>query len=139
MKNQTVLDPQIQGLARQLVAYEAASLSLPEDHSLAVSRTAEKLRRPLSTLAGTSGFSALLTRAVILAKAQRPALNGVCVQADGSLEGWDELGGEEAVEAGITLIAQIIALLVAFIGADLTIRLVLTARPDLVVSPMQLP
>ena len=88
----------------------------------------EKLRQPLSTLAGSSGFRSLLARALTLAKAQNPRLSAVQVKPDGSLEG---LGREDQdTEAGVLLIAQLLELLVAFIGEALTMKLVLDSWPN---------
>ena len=96
----------------------------------AVLRVSEMLRRPLSTLAGSSGFRSLLTRALTLAKAQVPGLSAVQVKADGSLEGCDLDNQDEAAEAGVILIAHLLGLLVTFIGESLMLSLVLDAWPD---------
>ena len=94
----------------------------------AVLCVSEKLRRPLSTLAGSSGFRSLLARSLTLAKAQAPALSAVKVKPDGSLEG---LGSEDQdAEAGVILIAQLLGLLVTFIGEGLVLSLVLDAWPN---------
>ena len=91
---------------------------------------AEKLRRPLVTLTGIAGFRSLLARALTLAKAQAPALNIVQIEPDGSLAGF---GNDEAQieEAGLMLIAQLLGLLVTFIGERLMLTLVRDAWPDL--------
>ena len=39
-------------------------------------RVGEKLRRPLSTLAGTAGYRSLIARALTLAKKEVPSLGG---------------------------------------------------------------
>ncbi len=94
----------------------------------AVCRVSEKLRHPLSTLAGSGGFRSLLARAVTLAKAQEPRLSAVQVRPDGSLEG---LGSQdEDAEAGVTLIAQLLELLVTFIGERLVMNFVLDSWPN---------
>jgi hypothetical protein len=117
--------------ARKLLAYEAGAGKSSENDLSAAVRVSEKLRRPLSTLAGASGFRALLGRALMLAKAQDPALAAVRVQPDGSLEGWSELCNKEGAQAGLELIAQLLGLLNAFIGPDLAWRLVGDVWPDL--------
>lgn len=94
----------------------------------AVLCVSEKLRRPLSTLAGSSGFRSLLARAVTLAKAQDPRLSAVQVNPDGSLEG---LGSQDQdAQAGVMLIAQLLELLVTFIGEGLVLNLVLDSWPN---------
>ena len=90
-------------------------------------RVCEKLRRPLSTLAGTAGFRSLLARALALAKHEDRALDSVQVKEDGTLEGLDG----EAAQAGTVLIAQLVGLLATFVGETLTLRLLRDAWPDL--------
>ena len=96
----------------------------------ALALVAEKLRRPLATLTGIAGFRSLLARALTLAKAQAPALNIVRIEPDGSLTGF---GNDEAqiVEASVMLIAELLGLLVTFIGEHLMLTLVRDAWPDL--------
>lgn len=95
----------------------------------AVLSVSEKLRRRLSTLAGSSSFRALIARSLTLAKAQNPRLNAVQIQPDGSLEC---LGSEDLdAEAGVILIAELLELLVTFIGEGLVLSLVLDSWPDL--------
>lgn len=94
----------------------------------------EKLRHPLSALMGAIGFRALLARALTLAKAQLPSLNAVQVKRDGSLEGLNGLRNDEAAEASVTLIAQLLGLLGTFIGENLMLRLVRDMWPDVPVN-----
>ena len=97
----------------------------------AVLCVSEKLRLPLSTLAGSSGFRSILARSLTLAKAQAPGLSAVQVKPDGSLEGLSYLGNQDQdAEAGVILIAQLLGLLVTFIGEGLMLSLVLDAWPD---------
>jgi len=84
-----------------------------------VSRVCDKLRRPITTLAGAAGFRSLLARALTLAKRESPVLGAWEVQADGSLQG---LNGE-AAQSGAVLIAHLIGLMITFIGEALTLRL----------------
>jgi hypothetical protein len=120
--------PKIRALAQQLLAYEAAAGNPSESNMPAVLCVSEKLRRPLSTLAGSSGFRSLLARAVTLAKAQDPRLSAVQVNPDGSLEG---LGSQDQdAQAGVMLIAQLLELLVTFIGEGLVLNLVLDSWPN---------
>jgi hypothetical protein len=120
--------PRMRDYAQQLLAYEAAAHNPSELNMAAVFRVFEALRRPLSTLAGASGFRALLVRALMLAKAQVPSLSAVHVKPDGSLEGLSNLRNEDA-EAGVVLIAQLLGLLVAFIGESLMLRILLDVWP----------
>jgi hypothetical protein len=69
-----------------------------------------------------------------LARARAPSLSAVQVAADGSLQGLDELGAqidkEQAREGGTILIAQLIELLLTFIGEGLTLRMVQDVWPE---------
>jgi len=88
----------------------------------------EKLGPYLTTLMGTAGFRALLSRALVLASEEVRWLSAVHVRADGSLEGLEELetqvDPELLAEGRVILVAQLLGLLVAFIGENLTLRLV---------------
>jgi len=107
-------------LAQQLLAYELAEAKTLNAGSHAVSRVSDKLRRPLTTLAGAAGFRSLLARALTLAKQESPALGAWQVNADGSLESQNG----EAEQSGSVLIAHLIGLMITFIGESLTLRLV---------------
>ena len=76
---------------------------------------------------GEGGFRALLARALALAAAEVPWLRAVQVKADGTLAGWEELPAQldpdEYLEGRVVLLAQLLGLLVAFIGEKLTLRL----------------
>ena len=86
------------------------------------------MRQPLITLAGVAGFRSLLSRALTLARAEAPSLSAVQVAADGSLQGLDELrpqvDADQAREAGIILITQLLGLLVRVVGEAVTLQLV---------------
>ena len=93
-------------------------------------RVVEKLRHPLSRLAGVNGFRMLLVRALTLAKAQVPGLIAMQVKPDGSLEGFNDPGNRaEAAGAGVMLTAELLGLLAAFVGEAFTLSLVLDVWP----------
>ena len=121
-------------LAGCLLAYEAAAGKNSEPMESAAFRVCEKLRQPLCSLAGVAGFRSLLSRALALARAEAPSLSAVQVGADGSLKGLDELGPQRdkdmAKEGGALLIAQLLGLLLTFIGEGLALRLVQDAWPE---------
>jgi len=121
-------------LARRLLAYEADAGKNSEPPESAAFRVCEKLRRSLCSLAGVAGFRSLLSRALALARAEAPSLSAVQVSTDGSLKGLDELGPQRdkdmANEGGALLIAQLLGLLLTFIGEGLTLRLVQDAWPE---------
>ena len=126
--------PESRHLAQRLLTYEAVAGENSESPESAAFRVCAKLRRPLITLAGIAGFRSLLSRALTLARAEAPSLSAVQVAADGSLQGLDELAAqtdkEQAKEGGAILIAQLIGLLLTFIGGGLTLRLVQDVWPE---------
>ena len=128
--------PVSQQLAGRLLIYEAAAGKNSEPTESAVSGVCEKLRQPLSSLAGVAGFRSLLSRALMLARAEAPSLSVVQVAPDGSLMGLDEFGSQEekvknqAVEGGAILIARLLDLLFLFIGEGITLRLVHDVWPE---------
>ena len=134
--------PEIQYLARRLLAFEAAHDNSSAARVDVAVQVIEGLRTHLIRLTGVDGFRSLLSRALTLAKAEAPALNTVRVRADGSLEGFD--GIEQSQEAGaagqpgIVLVAHLLELLVTFIGAPLTLSLVRDRWPDAAVDGAEL-
>ena len=128
--------PESRHLAQRLLTYEAVAGKNSEPAESAAFRVCTKLRRPLITLAGVAGFRSLLSRALTLARAEAPSLSAVQVAADGSLKGLDELepqidiDKEQARDRGTILIAQLIGLLLTFIGEGLTLRLVQDVWPE---------
>lgn len=122
-------------LARRLLAGEAARAGWSHGDVEQAVRACENMRVPLTKLIGSAGFSSLLSRAVALAKRQAPWLEGLRVEADGSLAGLEELqpdsGAPEAARhGGAILVAELLGLLVTFIGQPLTLGLVHEAWPD---------
>ena len=135
--------PAIQNLARRVVASELARVSSSHGDPDRAVRACEKLRVPLTRLAGAAGFSSLLSRALVLAKRQAPSLEGLRVEADGSLAGFTEgqrdSGAAEAARyGGVVLVAELLGLLVTFIGQPLTLSLVREAWPDASVETITL-
>jgi len=124
--------PESRHLAQRLLTYEAVARENSEPGESAAFRVCERLRRPLITLAGVAGFRSLLSRALTLARAEAPSLSAVQVAADGSLKGLDELADdtEQDRDGGAILIAQLIGLLLTFIGEGLTLRLVQDVWPE---------
>jgi len=134
----------MQDLARRILAVEAAraTASGTEFYEAAVNvavQVVEKFQAPLSKLTGPAGFSSLLSRALVLAKADVPALSVVQVRRDGSLAGFDQIKpdsnagehAEGALEQGrLALVAHLLGLLATLIGESLTRQLARGAWPD---------
>jgi hypothetical protein len=127
--------PATRDFARRLIALEAARDESPAGGAV---RVGDKLRLPLARLIGEAGFYSLLSRAVALARAEVPSLAAVQVRADGSLEGLDSHGNEQdaavAGEAGVAVVAQLLGLLVTFIGEPLVFQLVRDVWPGVSVT-----
>ena len=136
--------PEIQVLARRLLAFEAARANSSDARVDVAVQVIGELRLRLIRLAGVDGFRSLLFRALTLAKAESPSLEMVHVGADGSLEGLAgiEQSQEEAAvptrQAGISVVAHLLELLVTFIGAPLTLSLVRDRWPDAAVDGAEL-
>lgn len=131
--------PALQHLARKLIAIGPAPVG-PSSHGVIQAvQACEKLRVPLTKLAGVAGFTSLLSRALALAKRQASSLAEVRVGADGSLEGVEALrqdldaaeGWPEGMNGGTVLVAELLRLLVVLIGEPLMLSLVREAWPDL--------
>ena len=123
-----MLPQQTRDLALQLLAHEGVAGNTSEPTEFAAFSVCERLRQPLITLAGVAGFRSLLSRALTLARAEAPSLSAVQLTADGSLKGLDELrpqiDTDQAREAGIILIAQLLGLLLRVVGEAMTLQLV---------------
>jgi len=123
--------PRMRDLSERLIALETTG----NRSCKSAIRVCEKLRPHLATLMGSAGFQALFLRAVALAKPEVEWLRWVQVKADGSLQGVDELETqvtpEGMTEGWVILLAQLLGLLVAFIGEDLTLRVVRELWPKL--------
>lgn len=110
--------------AQDLLATEEASPHGPADGTAAY-RVCEKLRRPLSTLAGATGFHSLVARALMLAKREVPELHKVHVGPDGALLALADIQPRSARALGeIALITNLLDLVASFIGEELTMSLV---------------
>jgi hypothetical protein len=125
----------LRDIAKLLGAYEARGNKSAETKPAATFPVSDKLRPHMATLVGNAGYRALLARAVALAGAEVPWLHGLHVKADGTLEGLEEihakLGADEFIKGRSVLVAQLLGLLVAFIGESLTLRLVQEIWPKL--------
>lgn len=131
--------PRLRKVAERLIDYEAKENDSSKIPSAFL--VCETLRPHLTTLMGNAGFLALLSRARALANADVPWLATVQGHPDSSLEGLDELegkiGAKEITHGSVVLIAQLLGLLVAFIGESLAMRLVEEAWPKVRLDDLQ--
>jgi hypothetical protein len=126
--------PRMLGLARDLLAFEMSRNKSVGTKAPATFHVVEKLRPHLANLMGIGGFHALLSRALVLASVEIPWLGAVRVKADGTLEGFDrvyaQLDPAEFLEGRVVTLAQLLELMVALIGPNLTSRLVGEIWPE---------
>ena len=131
---------QTRDFAERLIAYETRGNKASGEKIPAAFSVCEKLRPHLATLMGNAGFRALLSRARVRAEADVPSLRAVQVNADGFLAGLDTPEAQADPEAlamgSVALVAQLLGLLVAFIGEKLTLRIVCDAWPLLALNDL---
>lgn len=119
----------IRDLTQRLLAAEAENRNENTAHEAVL--VTEKLRISLTRIAGPDGFSALMRRALVIARTEFPLLQTVEVATDGELKGIEELFDEAAgAEAGAAINTHLLWLLVMFIGEPLTMQMVREIWPD---------
>ena len=91
----------------------------------------ETLRPQLATLLGRAGFCSLLARGLALAGREAPWLRTLHVNPNGSLHGGGEVTAKQIAAGDVLLLAELLGLLVAFIGEGLTLQIVREAWPKL--------
>jgi hypothetical protein len=120
--------PRMRRFAKRLILSDALVNSAPEAAHATPFPVTDTLRPHLATLMGNGGVRALLARALALSTAEIPWLRAVQVNADGDLEGLEAAGSildpAEFLEGRVVLLAQLLGLLVAFIGPSLTSSMV---------------
>jgi hypothetical protein len=134
------ISPGITHLARQVLTLESVHSDSTATEIDRAAQVCEKLRASLTRLAGTSGFSMLLARAVALAIKKDPSLTPLHVGMDGALTGVDEVrrglnGSHVEHHGGAIVLAELLGLLVSFIGESLTLTLVREAWPSASMDP----
>jgi len=141
-----MISPETRDLAHRLLTYEASAVKSSVPMEYPTLRTYEKLRQCLAALTGVVGFQSIAVRALVLAQREDSNLSSVRVNAEGVLQGLDEVehpgnveqgpvgiqhAHKDAVgEAGVILIAHILGLLIVFLGEALTLSLLRNAWPD---------
>jgi hypothetical protein len=125
----------LRSLATDLVDHETSGRGPSGAKARAGLHVTERLRPHLANLMGQGGFRALLARALVLASADVHWLSAVKVNTDGSLDGLDALPSRidpvEFLEGTVIVLAELLGLLVALIGPDLTTRLIGEIWPKL--------
>lgn len=134
-ESQRLAAAKIKDFAKRLLAFETAMGDPAGADGSAARRACKKLRGPLSQLMGSTGFRSLMARALALANAEVLWLQGLQIMEDGSLDGLDQLeaklDGRTVAEGEAVLVAQLLLLLVTFIGSALTQQLVRELWPEM--------
>lgn len=124
---------QMRNFAKSLMACEPGGYKSSGEKIPTAFHVCEKLHSHMATFMGNAGFRALLNRALALSVPEVPWLRGIQVDGEGSLAGLEELQAQlkpdELSEGGIVLLAQLLGLLVAFIGERLTLQVVSEVWP----------
>jgi hypothetical protein len=122
----------MRSFAKHLMIYEKQG---SESSRVAPFQAIDKLRPLLATLMGDGGFRALFSRALVLAGAEVFWLHALHINADGALEGVEashaRVDPADFLEGRVVLLAQLLELLVAFIGRSLTLRLLSEIWPQI--------
>jgi hypothetical protein len=138
----SVASPYMRSFANRLILCEANGSKFATAKRPDAFDVGEKLRPQLATLMGTGCYRALFVRALALASLEVSWLRSASVKADGTLDGLAELqaaqSAEESFEGGVVLLAQVLGLLVAFIGETLTLQLLREIWPSVVFSDKEL-
>jgi hypothetical protein len=115
-------------LARRIIEQEAAGSSEPAASAAAVEAACRRLADHLVGLLGSGGVTALLTRALHLAKLEQPLLAGVAVGGEPA-ECFSGLAGalaastdEAATAAAASVLAHALGLLVTLLGEELGMK-----------------
>jgi len=126
--------PQMRYFAKHLIVAEAVRNKSSESE-FNFFHVTDQMRPHLAILMGKGGFRALLSRALALARTEVSWLSAIRVDANGTLEGFEEIrpkpGPAEFLEGRVVLLAQLLGLLVTFIGPRLTARLAGEIWPEI--------
>ena len=132
----------MRSFAQHLLAHATSTNKSAAVTAPAAFHVVDKLRPDLAALMGIGGFRALLARALLLATAEVSWLRAVHVRTDSTLAGLAERHAQieprEFREGEVVLVAQLLGMLVAFIGSSLTFRLISDVWPAISLDEMDL-
>ncbi len=126
--------PSTRDLARRLLA---ASLIVSDHDVQGAVLVSDRLRVSLIRFAGVDGFISLQQRALVLARVEVPSLQLVKMGVDGSLQGFEEVPADSLADAGVAITANLLELMVTFIGEPLMRMLIREAWPKTSVDQLQ--
>jgi hypothetical protein len=121
-------------LAERVIGFEKRAYKSASSAKPVVAVVCDKLLPALGMLMGNGGFRVLLTRALARAAALEPSLRAARVTIEGALiieSGSAPLDQKKLETGSILLVAEVLGLLNAFIGENLTIQFVREAWPRL--------
>lgn len=125
----------MRSIANQIIDLETLSNKSSAVQTAEAFPVTDKLRPHLATLMGEGGVRALLSRALVLATTEVSWLRALQVNAEGHLEGFEALSWQldhsDFILGRVVLLAQLLGLLVAFIGPSLTSRLLSEIWPQI--------
>lgn len=127
--------PKLRSFAANLIRHEAVVNPPSPPQRANVLPVIDRLRTLLATFMGQTGYRSLILRALVLAQEEAAWLSGVGIAADGGFENCAEFTANRendvGADGGEILLARLIALLEAFIGEGLTLRLLHQLWPNL--------
>lgn len=118
----------ITDLGVRIHRHEARGSHDPSALAAALEQACRKLEDELTNLVGSRGVSALIGRALHLARREHPLLGGVALAAEipvrftGLSESLGAAPAEEAAAAGAAVLTHLLRLLVTLLGEDLGLR-----------------
>ena len=125
----------MRAFAGRLIAEETKGNKSAGMRQPAALHVVEKLRPHLATLMGSTGFHGLVSRALTLANGESRWLSKMQIREDGTLEGAGGVSApadlREMAEGSLVLVAQLLGLLVTFIGPALTLKILGEMWPKL--------
>lgn len=132
--------PEVRSLVRTLLDASAADDSV-ESRVLAAQHVLAGLANAMTPLVGIGGIHLLLQRALRRSRAAHPWLHAIQLDREspwrlqGAAEAAHGHTPEEVTAAAEELLAELVGLLVRFLGADMTIRLVRRSFPEMIREP----
>lgn len=127
--------PGLRKWSRRLLEHQADNPSHPQALLAAAEPVCQGLQEKLITLIGSDGCRVLISRAWVLTRREFPALNPIETNGNCHLQGQDKslqgLDAEQAAEVQVVMLANLLWLLMIFIGEDLSMHLMYELWPDL--------
>jgi len=123
----------IKQLSVRLYAYQACVAHAPNTPGNPKFYVVEALCSRITTMCGSAGLCAMLSRALLATHSQFPWLRMVHVSPLGDIEGLDQIqpppDPDEAMRCEMALLGLLVELLRSFVGETLTVQLLKTVWP----------